>query len=316
MKSCDCCGSSAFVPLFVNHDRMYNLREKKYQLIKCKNCGTRQLNDIPDEKEIGDFYPSSYEPLTKKVVNFEENIKLIKISQDVSFFGKVKGLFYHFPFRLRVNRTLPKYKNGSRLLDIGCGSGSFLLLAKRFGFEVYGVEPSAFDDELNTRAGLQIHHGFLKDARFKENYFDVITINHVIEHMQKPSEVFAEIQRIAKPGGTIVIATPNANSLGFWIFGKYWLNTDTPRHIYLFSKQNIVEYAKKAKLKTEKVHYNGIPGSFSESLRYLIEDKLGKPFKWPFYLGKFIGLLILLPMEFVNFIGFGDNMEIILRKEQ
>ncbi len=239
---------------------------------------------------------------------------MVRIMQEKTHLAVIKRVIFFLPFRLRFNRAIPESQLGARLLDVGCGSGAFLAVARKLGFDSFGVEPSFSNNAFAEEEGLHIHSGFIWDARFKDDFFDVVTLNHVIEHTPKPSEMFSEVKRITKPGGAIIMAQPNSDSLGFWLFGKYWLNTDTPRHIYILSVRNMLEYARKAGLTVEKINYNTTPGTHIESLRYVLEEITGRPVRFPSILSKVMVVLLLLPTELLNILHLGDHAELVFRK--
>lgn len=127
---------------------------------------------------------------------------------------------------------------GARLLDVGCGHGEYLDNMRSAGWEVTGVEP----DEESVRAGrsrhgLEIHHGVLEDVGLPDNTFDVITMQHVIEHLPNPGRTLRCVHRLLRPGGRLVIATPNVHSLARRLFSSHWVSWDPPRHLFVFSRQ-------------------------------------------------------------------------------
>lgn len=129
-------------------------------------------------------------------------------------------------------------RTGARLLDVGCGNGEYLNNMRCAGWEVTGVEP----DEESVRAGrsrhgLKIYHGVLEDVYLPDNTFDVITMQHVIEHLPNPMRTLRCVHRLLRPGGRLVVVTPNVDSLARRIFSSDWVSWDPPRHLFVFSRQ-------------------------------------------------------------------------------
>jgi SAM-dependent methyltransferase len=140
-----------------------------------------------------------------------------------------------------------------RLLDVGCGGGQFLVLMRHLGWEVAGIDPDpAAVQVARERFGLEVTVGTLEQYRFADESFDVITMNHVIEHVLDPIGVLSECRRILRPGGRLIVATPNIQSLGCALFGKSWRGLEPPRHIVLFSRQTIATCARRAGLQVRR----------------------------------------------------------------
>jgi 2-polyprenyl-3-methyl-5-hydroxy-6-metoxy-1,4-benzoquinol methylase len=129
---------------------------------------------------------------------------------------------------------------GERLLDVGCGNGEYLDNMRRAGWEVTGVEP----DEESVRMGrshfgLEIHHGVLEDVCLPEGTFDVITMQHVVEHLSDPVQTLQSAYSLLRPGGRLVVVTPNVDSLARRLFSRHWASWDPPRHLFLFSNRTL-----------------------------------------------------------------------------
>ncbi|HUY27897.1 MAG TPA: class I SAM-dependent methyltransferase [Candidatus Binataceae bacterium] len=135
---------------------------------------------------------------------------------------------------------------GGRLLDVGCGSGDFLLAMKSLGWEPHGVD---FDPEAvrsANRRGLNVELGSLGEHRYPADSFDAVTMIHSIEHVPDPLAVLSEARRVLKSGGQLSIATPNIRSVGHRLFGSNWAHLDPPRHLMLFTPEALSELARQA----------------------------------------------------------------------
>jgi 2-polyprenyl-3-methyl-5-hydroxy-6-metoxy-1,4-benzoquinol methylase len=129
---------------------------------------------------------------------------------------------------------LQEQKPGS-LLDVGCGDGAFLNRMRHRGWTVNGVDfdPGAIRGA-KVKYGLDLRLGDLHSASFADNAFDAVTMSHVIEHVPDPQALFQEAHRILRPGGRLVLTTPNPSSYGHREFKAHWFGLDVPRHLYLF----------------------------------------------------------------------------------
>ena len=136
-------------------------------------------------------------------------------------------------------RYLPKPLNGQKLLDVGCGNGDFLINAKEMGWDASGLEPDVAAVSVARDRGLNIYKGTINDLEDISNYYDAVTISHVIEHVHQPREFLSSIYKILKYNGLIYIDTPNIQSFGAKNFGKNWRGIESPRHLTLFNPNSL-----------------------------------------------------------------------------
>ena len=105
------------------------------------------------------------------------------------------------PYR-PVLRTLAGRRR-QRVLDVGCGSGHYLAIAQRvLGVEAYGIEPYSYDKNFAENNHLDIFNGTLEEASYPDAFFDVITLNHVLEHVSNPAATFSELRRFSAQVGS------------------------------------------------------------------------------------------------------------------
>ncbi|MBI5305638.1 MAG: class I SAM-dependent methyltransferase [Chloroflexi bacterium] len=125
-----------------------------------------------------------------------------------------------------------------RLLDVGCHIGVMVELAQQRGWESWGIEPSAWASEQARQRGLRVITGTLTDGRIPENYFDVVTMWDVIEHLTDPAAELANARRVLKPGGIFAIHTIDIESLFARMMGKRWPWL-MEMHLYYFSPRTL-----------------------------------------------------------------------------
>ncbi|MEC4113303.1 class I SAM-dependent methyltransferase [Myroides pelagicus] len=125
--------------------------------------------------------------------------------------------------------------NGT-LLDIGCGTGEFLVEGKNRGWEVIGFEPNKRARELSLSKGINLVDNL---DEIDSHSVDVITMWHVLEHVVDLDTQLKQLQRILKKGGLLIIAVPNFKSYDASYYGKYWAAYDVPRHLWHFSQKSI-----------------------------------------------------------------------------
>lgn len=167
-----------------------------------------------------------------------------------------------------------------RVLDVGCGLG-FLLSGISANWERHGVEVSAFAAEHASRYG-KIYQGYLEDAGYPDAFFDLVVIYHVIEHVQDPQKLIMEIRRILKPGGWLILGTPDFDSGAARRYGENYRMLHDKTHISLFSNDSMHRFLRDHGFRIEKVEYPFFETRYfnSESLLALLDTSTISP---PFY---------------------------------
>lgn len=166
-------------------------------------------------------------------------------------------------------------------MDLGCGTGSFLLAMKRRGFKTFGVDVSKNACEIARKNGVEVLNGKLDDQIFQARYFDVITLWHVFEHLHNPASTLKEISRILKKDGILVIEVPNIDNFSFSLFKKYYFHLDLPRHLHHWSPKTIEMILNKNGFKV--LHQDNFSLAFPLSLfhsffNFLHDFKIKSPF--------------------------------------
>ena len=138
-------------------------------------------------------------------------------------------------------RHLPFFGPDALSLDLGCGNGDFLEVARACGRRVEGLELDPDAAGVARRRGCVVHVGGLPATGLPTATYDAISLNHVIEHVHDPVSALREVRRILKPGGWVWIATPNIDALGYRRFGVHWFGLDPPRHLVLFNGPSLAQ---------------------------------------------------------------------------
>ena len=170
-----------------------------------------------------------------------------------------------------------------RILDIGAGTGDFLLECKNQNWDILGIEPN--DKAKGIAVGKGIKFGDTIE-KLESNSFDVITMWHVLEHVPDVEHQVAELKRLLKPSGTIIIAVPNFKSYDANHYKEFWAAYDVPRHLWHFSKTAIEKLFDKQNMNLEDVK----PLWFDSFYVSLLSEKY-KTGKMNFFSGFFIGLI-------------------------
>ena len=166
--------------------------------------------------------------------------------------------------KLKLINSLQSQKG--ELLDIGTGTGDFLMTAKNDGWKTTGIEPSRKAKEIASKKGVNFADS---TNQLQDHSFDVITMWHVLEHVPNLEEQISELKRLLKPNGNIIIAVPNFNSYDAKHYGEFWAAYDVPRHLWHFSKTAIKLLFEKKQLQLVKV----LPMKFDAFYVSLLSEK-------------------------------------------
>ena len=172
---------------------------------------------------------------------------------------------------LREVKILKKHKPNGKLLDIGCATGVFLDMAKKEGFDTFGVELSEYAAKhAAEKFKLNVFNGKLEDSKFKKESFDVITMWDFIEHVPDPVSILKKARELLKDDGIMVIQTINDDSLMCKMADKIYKYTNGKiskpaalvhpiHHITHFSKRTLFHMLHNVNLKPVHVEYSEIP---------------------------------------------------------
>ena len=250
------------------------------------------LKDYSVSKETFDLY---HDETLDMLITFPQpsldNLGKYYESEDyISHTDNKRSLFeklYHFikniALKNKLNLINSHQPNKGRILDIGAGTGDFLSVAKKDGWQTIGVEPSTKAKSIAINKGVS----FVELTTELDNYsFDVISMWHVLEHVPDLDKQIKELKRLLKPTGTLIIAVPNFKSFDAKYYGKFWAAFDVPIHFWHFSKTAIKLLFEKEKMKLEKV----LPMKFDSFYVSLLSEKY-KSGKMNFIKAFYVGLL-------------------------
>ena len=255
INTCPICGSSEIEKAFdiVDH---FSTKET-FPICDCGSCGFRFTNNFPSEDTIGKYYNSpdyishsdTKEGLINHLYHFFRNQMLKK---KVNLVSKLVSETLSKPIPDSEYSKKSKPKDNIHLLDIGSGTGYFLNAAKDKGFKVFGIEKDIKAREYSiTHFGLDV-----QDEQSLWNIgnesFDVITLWHVLEHMQNLNEVVAKLKSILKPNGVMILALPNHKSHDAKKYKEYWAAYDVPRHLWHFTPHTVEKLLNKHQFKIIK----------------------------------------------------------------
>ena len=241
-------------------DNVFHCAPGKWTSWRCTGCRCAYLDPRPSRASMHLAYVNYYthqeakpqlsysalglyKKLTRKLVNGYTNFRY---SARETPAAPLLGPFVFMTLwarRMRLDREyrhLPRLPaGGGTLLDLGCGNGEFLLIAKSCGWEVVGIDPDPDAVSTGLRLGLNVRQGGIEQFATEKELFDVVTLSHVIEHVHDPVATLKAVYRLLKPGGQLWLETPNIDSLGHKHYMKNWRGLEPPRHLVLFNQHSL-----------------------------------------------------------------------------
>lgn len=238
----------------------YGVMDKEFahaSLVRCENCGMVFSSRIPSSDELARHYAAyprntGVSPLTLQ--RYEELLNQFEA-----------------------------YRRTNRLLDVGCGDGHFLAVAKARNWEVYGTEYTDEAVAVCESKGIRMHKGILQDWKDAPD-FDVITSFEVLEHITDGREHTAALYRLLRKGGLFYFTTPNFDSLSRRYLGGKWKMIEYPEHLSYYTAPTITRLLTGAGFQKLQLDTTGIsfrragtgdnaPAQREEELRTSIEGR-------------------------------------------
>jgi 2-polyprenyl-3-methyl-5-hydroxy-6-metoxy-1,4-benzoquinol methylase len=287
-----------------------------YRVLACTICGHRTLDVRMDADQISDLYTSYYPRSTFDVERWSPPRDESALA--TWWHGLRASAFRWVPPRVRV-------------LDIGCGLGESLGYHRARGCDAQGVETDRNVLHVAERHGLNVSVGLFDPAHYEEASFDYVTLDQVIEHIGEPLRVLCGIQRILKPGGRLIVSTPNPEGCGARVFGSRWIHWHAPYHQQFFTRGSMLRSAQQSGFALESrvtiTHSAWLDFQWGHLVTY---PTPGRPsaYWWPAAqrsIGqrialKFLGIADLLGINvlltrLMDGVGLGDNVVYTLRKQ-
>ena len=219
-SSCIICDESQNSAFYETVNNRLNIDET-FTIVRCNSCGFKYLNPRPTLSAIEKYYDmEEYHP--HKITN--ESI-LDKI------YTKVREININVKKKLLNKLCTQKGK----LLDVGCGTGEFLVAMKKYGWDVTGMETAKEARGIASKDDIFVYD----DLNKIEGHFDIITMWHVLEHIHDVSGLMKSLNGLLSDSGFLIIAVPNIDSLDSKFYKSEWVALDTPRHLYHFRPDDI-----------------------------------------------------------------------------
>lgn len=197
-----------------NSDQLTVLpRYKDHHLVECQNCHFIFSQDIPTREELNTYYNDNYDR--------------------TSYFSPITEKRYE-----ELLDSWEPFRKNNTILDVGCGNGFFLEVAKKKGWNVQGIEISSNAGEVCKAKGIEVFEGTIREFE-KDVQYDIVVSIEVIEHLSYPHLFAKKISELIRPGGLLYITTPNFNSLLRYRLKERYDVIDYPNHLGYFTHKTL-----------------------------------------------------------------------------
>ena len=284
---CYHCGASQCSELLIAQDDLTG-KPGNFRFVTCDSCGLAYQNPRVSLSHIRLFYDNEYVAHRKK-----------------SDWGLLRPLFERAMGKLdrkkeAIVRRHGGLERGARVLDVGCGAGTFLARLH----DLWDANPTGVDfidlSGLPSLNDVDFHCGLFYECPLPDAAFDIVTMWHFLEHDYDPLRSLAMARRVLRPGGRLVIEVPRLDSVSARLFGNRWPGLQAPQHTVLFDKDKLHEFVKEAGFEvTEYLPYGAYPAWFYlfAGVAFKLRKRKGLDLRRcmiPYFLGQLLMTPVLL----------------------
>jgi SAM-dependent methyltransferase len=252
----------------------------RFEYLECGRCGCLRLKNVPSE--LSRYYPPRYYSFSESAAPQVRWIGMTvrRIRSELLLHGSPR--LASLVSRRRGEPAWLPWLRGhvstrSQILDVGCGTGHLLLELRKQGFRhLRGVDPF-ISNTIRYPNGVTIHKRQLEDVA---GTFEFIMLHHSFEHMPRPLEVLERIFHLLRPGGTVLLRIPLADSVAWHTYGTDWVQLDAPRHLFLHTNASIALLASRSGFIITDVRYDSSAFQFWGSEQYARDIPLRSPLSY------------------------------------
>ena len=284
---CDCGKYNIYMSAV---EELYNKTREKFDIVKCHDCGFVFTNPRPTKETISVFYPDSagyYQPVDA-ILKYNRSFKETLIRT-------VLAHFYNYNIKTAIPKSaayilnkilnrkiklahIPNFVNDGSLLDIGCSSGLYLSRMAVYGWNVHGIELNKNASEhAKNKLGLKnIFNGSLEDYKGFDNFFDVVHMGMVLEHLHDPDKCLRLVYNLLKKNGQLIVSVPDISGFEARVYGKYAYMLHVPQHLCHFTPETVRKLMTNAGFTIKRIIHHNFDRDMVASAQYLEKKWLGK----------------------------------------
>lgn len=267
MHACKICSNVTNNESLFIKEMMYGTGEV-FEYMQCGRCKCIQLLDIPENMQK--YYPEDYSSFVVKPKRSGRIRNLLRkwsasycIGSRRHLIGRFLYMVFGAGFVEKLSGT--KIPFHSKIMDVGTGNGQNLLSLQRYGFEnLSGIDPYIQHD-MEYPSGIKIKKSGLYDI---DETYDLVMLNHVLEHMDEQKRVVRKLLEITKPDGMVLIRIPVNDCYTFRKYGVHWVALDAPRHFYIHSSYSLIQLFRENGFRLVNIRHDSSEYQFWASEQY------------------------------------------------
>jgi len=268
--ACNNCGADDTETVTVGHEFEYdNTTPDEFPVVRCRRCGLVYLDPRPAVSELSTIYPPNY---------FSYSLVKEDKENQSSMTYRLRKALYARKFRSDLEEV-PGFRDGgpARVLDIGCGDGRNLNWYREIDparVTTCGVELDPKAKRIAEDNGHTVWIERFEELDLPNESFDLITSNHVIEHVEDPVGFNRKAWRLLRPGGVCSFETPNIDCLqAKWFRDKYWGGYHFPRHWVFYTRETIEHMLSASGFSLIAAYYSPNPVFWNWTVHNILKDR-------------------------------------------
>jgi SAM-dependent methyltransferase len=308
---CVLCGSGDRSQWAVVRDNRTGSFAEAFVYLLCRCCGLVSLHPVPDLSESLSDHERGYggviatpgsqlEPLLEERRRLERRLKQV--------WHRIDGM-----------PAVDRLPVEGKVLDVGAGTGGLVAELTQLGYDAVGLEPNPQAVEVALSRGIPVHEGTAEAAPFEESSFDTVILSQVVEHLVDPIGALASLRRLVRPGGRLIVMTPNIHGAPRRVFGTEWAHWHPPYHVHLFGGSQLRRAISQAGYRVEEVAT--LTPSFWLNMSVQLRGHKSQHTGWVLPPGAWqlphaVRLLIAPLTRTLDVLGVGDCLVAISRRER
>ena len=291
--ACYNCGETASHDLLIGQDDLTG-KPGDFQFVTCDRCGLAYQSPRLTVENISPYYDDEYIAHRKET------------DWGMLTWFYQRGMDKHDREKDKLVSRYVKLDQDSQVLDVGCGSGSFLQRLR----QQHHVNASGVDFKNLTHLpffdDVTFHEGLYYEQPLADNFYDLVTMWHFLEHDYDPVRTLETTKRILKPGGHLVVEVPRLDCVTYMLYGKRWPGVQAPQHTVMYSKEMLLKFVEGSGLElVEYLPYGAFPAYFYLYAGLAFHVRQGKGLNlrrsiYPYFAGQILMTPLLLFERHLN----------------